>query len=219
MGPVAHRGHCVARHEGRVVFVRHALPGERVVAQVTEDGGGSYCRADAIRVLRASAHRVPPPCPCAGPGRCGGFEPRTGEIALDLYAGAVGPAGRVVAVEADPAAAADCTTNLAGSPAEVEVRPSRVTPGLLGGLAWRGRPGPDLVVLDPPRAGAGPEVMAAVVARRPRAVASVACDPSSLARDLRVALDAGWWLRELRAYDCFPMTAHVETVALLCPGT
>jgi len=42
---------------------------------------------------------------------------------------------------------------------------------------------------------------------------------TSSARDLRVALDAGWWLRELRASDCFPMTAHVETVALLCPGT
>ncbi|HZB49714.1 MAG TPA: hypothetical protein VE547_11535 [Mycobacteriales bacterium] len=42
---------------------------------------------------------------------------------------------------------------------------------------------------------------------------------TSSARDLRVALDAGWWLRELRASDCFPMTAHLETVALLCPGT
>ncbi|MGB8199039.1 MAG: TRAM domain-containing protein, partial [Pseudonocardiaceae bacterium] len=48
VGPVGHGGFCVARHEGRVVFVRHALPGERVRAVVTEDRGGSYCRADAV---------------------------------------------------------------------------------------------------------------------------------------------------------------------------
>ena len=53
VGPVAHGGHCVARHEGRVVFVRHALPGERVRAVVTEDGGGSFCRADAVEVREA----------------------------------------------------------------------------------------------------------------------------------------------------------------------
>jgi tRNA/tmRNA/rRNA uracil-C5-methylase (TrmA/RlmC/RlmD family) len=59
--------------------------------------------------------------------------------------------------------------------------------------------------------------MAAVLALRPRAVAYVACDPAALARDLRVALDSGWALRRLRAFDLFPMTHHVETVALLCP--
>ena len=74
VGPVAAGGHCVARHEGRVVFVRHALPGERVVALVTEDRGGGFCRADAVRVLTASADRVEPPCPHAGPGRCGGCD-------------------------------------------------------------------------------------------------------------------------------------------------
>ncbi|HJT04103.1 MAG TPA: TRAM domain-containing protein, partial [Pseudonocardiaceae bacterium] len=51
VGPVGHGGFCVARHGGRVVFVRHALPGERVRAVVTEDRGGSYCRADAVAVL------------------------------------------------------------------------------------------------------------------------------------------------------------------------
>ncbi|HYH30232.1 MAG TPA: TRAM domain-containing protein, partial [Pseudonocardia sp.] len=66
VGPVAHGGHCVGRHEGRVVFVRHALPGERVRAVVTEDGGGSFCRADAVGVLEASPDRVEPPCPWAG---------------------------------------------------------------------------------------------------------------------------------------------------------
>ncbi len=64
----------MARHEGRVVFVRHALPGERVHAVVTEDGGGSFCRADAVTVLRAAPGRVEPACPWAGPGGCGGCD-------------------------------------------------------------------------------------------------------------------------------------------------
>jgi tRNA/tmRNA/rRNA uracil-C5-methylase (TrmA/RlmC/RlmD family) len=74
VGPVAHGGHCVARHEGRVVFVRHTLPGERVRAVVTEDGGGAFCRADAVAVLAASPDRVAPACPWAGPGGCGGCD-------------------------------------------------------------------------------------------------------------------------------------------------
>src|SRR3954468_1641418 len=61
VGPVAHGGHCVARAEGRVVFVRHALPGERVVVEVTEDKGGSFCRADAVAVPGAGAVRAGPP--------------------------------------------------------------------------------------------------------------------------------------------------------------
>ncbi|MDT4900130.1 MAG: hypothetical protein QOJ78_1060, partial [Pseudonocardiales bacterium] len=67
VGTVAHGGSCVARHEGRAVFVRHALPGERVGALVTEDRGGGYCFADAVEVLAASPERVEPPCPYAGP--------------------------------------------------------------------------------------------------------------------------------------------------------
>ncbi|MBA2768378.1 MAG: TRAM domain-containing protein, partial [Sporichthyaceae bacterium] len=55
VGAVAHGGHCVARHEGRVVFVRHALPGERVRVQVTEAGErASFWRADAVEVVEAS---------------------------------------------------------------------------------------------------------------------------------------------------------------------
>jgi len=73
-------------------------------------------------------------------------------------------------------------------------------------------------VLAPPRAGAGPDVLTALLALRPRAVAYVSCDPASLARDLRAAVDAGWRLARLRAFDCFPMTQHVEIVALLEPA-
>ena len=74
-GNIGHGGFVVARHEGVVVFVRHALPGERVVAEVTEGREGDrFLRADAVEVLDASPDRVPPPCPFAGPGRCGGCD-------------------------------------------------------------------------------------------------------------------------------------------------
>ncbi|MDQ2959355.1 MAG: class I SAM-dependent RNA methyltransferase, partial [Actinomycetota bacterium] len=74
VGPVAHGGHCVARYEGRVLFVRHCLPGESVLAQVTEDRGGSFCRADAVEILAPSPDRVAPPCEYAHPGGCGGCD-------------------------------------------------------------------------------------------------------------------------------------------------
>ncbi|CAN5226820.1 hypothetical protein BH24ACT12_BH24ACT12_20580 [soil metagenome] len=73
VGPVAHGGHCVARWDGRVVFVRHSLPGETVRVRVTEGTESSrFVRADAIEVLRPSPGRVEAPCPYAGPGLCGG---------------------------------------------------------------------------------------------------------------------------------------------------
>ncbi|WP_255953521.1 class I SAM-dependent RNA methyltransferase [Streptomyces odontomachi] len=76
VGPVAHGGHCVARTPaGQVLFVRHTLPGERVVARVTEGGPHSrYLRADAVQVLDAAKDRIEAPCPYAGPGRCGGCD-------------------------------------------------------------------------------------------------------------------------------------------------
>ncbi|WP_425828538.1 class I SAM-dependent RNA methyltransferase [Streptomyces fractus] len=76
VGPVAHGGHCIARtSEGQVLFVRHTLPGERVVARVTEgEEGARFLRADAVRILDASKDRVEAPCPYSGPGRCGGCD-------------------------------------------------------------------------------------------------------------------------------------------------
>ncbi|MDR7254494.1 tRNA/tmRNA/rRNA uracil-C5-methylase (TrmA/RlmC/RlmD family) [Nocardioides sp. BE266] len=78
VGPIAHGGHCVARlpePESRVVFVRHALPGERVVVEVTEGTDGDrFWRGDAVSVETPSSDRVAPPCPYAGPGLCGGCD-------------------------------------------------------------------------------------------------------------------------------------------------
>ncbi|MET0448732.1 MAG: TRAM domain-containing protein [Aeromicrobium sp.] len=73
VGPVAHGGHCVARLDGQVVFVRHALPGERVRISITERTK-TFLRADAIEIIEAAPGRVEPPCEYAGPGRCGGCD-------------------------------------------------------------------------------------------------------------------------------------------------
>lgn len=69
IGPVAHGGHCIARTDaGQVLFVRHTLPGERVLARVTEgEEGDRFLRADAVEILTASKDRVEAPCPYAGP--------------------------------------------------------------------------------------------------------------------------------------------------------
>ena len=152
-----------------------------------------------------------------------GLAPQPGESVVDLYAGvglfssllgaAVGSAGSVLAVEGDVRACADAARNTADQP-WVRVRTAAVDEALVRSL---GRRTPSLVVLDPPRAGAGLGVTAALAALRPRALAYVACDPASFARDLRVLLDAGWSLSSLRAFDLYPMTEHVELVALLRP--
>ena len=70
-------------------------------------------------------------------------------------------------------------------------------------------------MLDPPREGAKGRVVEQVVARAPRAVAYVACDPAALARDIATFAEHGYQLAGLRAFDLFPMTHHVECVALL----
>ena len=76
VGPVAHGGHCVARHEGRVVFVRHALPGERVVARVTEgdERRPVPARPTPSRCSRRRPDRVDAAVPGRRPGRCGGCD-------------------------------------------------------------------------------------------------------------------------------------------------
>jgi len=389
IGKVAHGGHCVTRYDGRVVFVRHALPGEEVRVQITDGGPGNrFLLGDAIEVLRASEHRVVPRCRFAGPARCGGcdwqhceltyqrelkaavvveqFErlaglfvdvdveglpgddeglrwrtrtefaidsqgaaglrrhrsheiisvddclistervigtgvlshpwagatsvdvvdanrepsavtvplpqgsstvpyvtelvdtgdwsaqfrlsargfwqvhpgapatfvahvlrelaPQPGERAADLYAGvglfalaladAVGPTGAVLAVESDARAFGDAKANLRTHP-EIELRRGKVDRALKP-LVRQGIH-TDMVVLDPPRTGAGKSVVRDIAALRPRAIAYVACDPAALARDVAYARDAGYGMRSLRAFDAFPMTHHVECIAILEP--
>ncbi|MFI5834598.1 class I SAM-dependent RNA methyltransferase [Micromonospora sp. NPDC051300] len=150
------------------------------------------------------------------------LDPRPGETAWDLYGGAglfaAALAGRVdgarvTVVESAPDGVAGARTNLADL-SGVEVVAARVETA----LARRRITGPvDLVVLDPPRAGAGAAVVRGVVAASPRAVAYVACDPAAFARDVRTFAEAGWRLTGLRGFDLFPMTQHVELVGLFLP--
>ncbi len=387
VGDVAAGGHCVARVDGEVYFVRHALPGERVRIEVT-DRKKRFAFADAVEILEASPDRVEPPCPWAGPGKCGGcdfqhatheaqlrlktrvladqltriggldaakldgvavealpwkegplgwrtrmqyavdpggraglrehksrdivhidwcriasepirsapvlsedwkgmgavgvvdsdddelavytqlrrtsrphrkrgpatvhqrvgevefelgfdgfwqvhpaaagaflecvlefLEPREGEAAWDLYAGAglfaaglaetVGESGRVVAVE--NAKSSHTAANLADwkHAGAIDGDVAATVPAL-GGV--------DIVVLDPPRSGAGPEVVASLVEARPRAICYVACDAGALARDVKAFADHGWEPKRMRAFDAFPMTQHFETIALFEPS-
>jgi len=121
-GAMAAGGGCVAHAEdGRVVFVRHALPGERVLAEVTAEAS-SFLRADAVEVLDASPDRVPAPCPHAGPGRCGGCDWQ--HVSL--------PAQRILKA----ALISEQLQRLAGIDRKVEVEEA---PGAPDGLGWRTR--------------------------------------------------------------------------------
>ncbi|MGL5828139.1 MAG: TRAM domain-containing protein, partial [Angustibacter sp.] len=72
---VAHGGHCVGRADGRVLFVRHTAPGERVRARITSGTSTDrFLRADAVEVLRPSPERVASRCAVSGPGGCGGCD-------------------------------------------------------------------------------------------------------------------------------------------------
>jgi len=144
------------------------------------------------------------------------LNPQPGEHALDLYAGvglfsaflaeSVGASGSVCAVEGDGRAVESARQNLAQYP-HVKVRRSSVVDGIEGAV--------DVVVLDPPRVGAKRAVVDKIAALQPRAIAYVACDPAALARDLAYFAESGYELADLRAFDLFPMTHHVECVALL----
>ncbi len=150
------------------------------------------------------------------------LQPQPGEHILDLYAGVglfavplaidVGNAGRVDAVESDPVALRNAKRACHDVP-HVRLHEARVD-------TWLQRSGIkqcDAIVLDPPRTGAGRKIMTSLLGLKPRAVVYVACDPAALARDIAEAKKLGWRLADLQAFDAFPMTHHVECIALLTP--
>ena len=142
---------------------------------------------------------------------------QSGEHVLDLYGGvglftsaligAVGPTGRIDLVEGSKSATADAKRNFAAHSnvnivtASVERAITRIDGG-------------DVVILDPPREGAGKEVISELARIAPRAIVYVACDPAALARDTTYLHEVGYSLKKMRAFDLFPMTHHIETVAL-----
>ena len=159
-----------------------------------------------------------------------GLAPRPGDVTLDLYCGAglfagalapaVGPGGTVVGVEADPAAVRDARHNLREWP-WVRVHKGDVATvlrrGGQPGAAGAALPAAGLVVADPPRSGLAREVVDYLSAPEHGATrfAYVSCDPATLARDVGLLTAGGWELDGLRAFDAFPMTHHVECVAVL----
>jgi tRNA/tmRNA/rRNA uracil-C5-methylase (TrmA/RlmC/RlmD family) len=213
-GPPAHK----SRHQPRprVAFSASVTSGDVVI----DDEGTLIHRAlgHDFRVSEGGFWQVHPDAPqVLTQAVLAALMPVVGERALDLYAGAglfcyaLAERGvTVTAVEALPSAADDARYNCAGQSvdviaADVAAALSRFT-------------GPvDLVVLDPPRTGAGPAVVLQLAALRPRAIAYVSCDGATLARDVRAATTAGYRLAQLAAFDLFPMTAHVESLALLVP--
>ena len=142
---------------------------------------------------------------------------KTGEHVLDLYGGvglfsaaiveAVGATGHVDLIEGSKVATADAARNFAAysnitiATGDVAKLLPRITAA-------------DVVVLDPPRDGAGKEAVAHIARLAPRAIVYVACDPAALARDTAYLADHSYSLVKVRAFDLFPMTHHIECVAL-----
>ncbi|MFE1791495.1 class I SAM-dependent RNA methyltransferase [Streptomyces sp. NPDC059525] len=151
-----------------------------------------------------------------------GLMPRKGEMALDLYCGVgifagalaerLGETGAVLGIESGKRAVEDARHNLADFP-RVRIEQGKVDTA----LPRTGITECDLIVLDPPRAGAGKQTVRHIASLSARRIAYVACDPAALARDLGYFKEAGYKVRTLRVFDLFPMTHHVECVAILEP--
>ena len=153
------------------------------------------------------------------------LERAAGSRVLELYSGAglftlplaalVGDTGRVLSLEGSEQAVRDARRTLHGHPAarlavgRVSTRTVRELAGAFTGAR------PDVVVLDPPRQGAGREIIEAVAALGAERIVLVACDPAALARDTGTVLRAGYLLGSLSALDMFPHTHHFETIAVL----
>ena len=140
-----------------------------------------------------------------------------GEVVLDLYGGVglftsaclkdVGASGSIHLIEGSKDATADAKNNFA-SQSNVEIS----TGDVVKIITRINRA--DVVILDPPREGAGKEVVQEITRLTPRSIVYVACDPAALARDTAYLKENGYNLEKIRAFDLFPMTHHIESIAL-----
>ena len=143
-------------------------------------------------------------------------ELRNGDHLYDLYSGVglfasgalkvVGDTGRITMIEESPAAITDAKRNFANY-TNVEIVEGKVERELKRFV--RG----DVVIIDPPRAGAGERVIRQILSLSPRTLVYVACDPAALARDAEILERLDYPLDGIRAFDLFPMTQHIESVA------
>ena len=145
---------------------------------------------------------------------------KSNDHVCDLYSGVgffaaailkeLGEQGFITLIESDKSAVADAR--------KVFLNKSNVK--ILQGLVAQQLPivkRADLVLLDPPRTGAGEVVIKQLIKLKPRKIVYVACDPAALARDSKTLIDAGYKLDHISAYDLFPMTQHIECVAGFSP--
>jgi len=143
--------------------------------------------------------------------------PDSGEV-IDLYAGVglfavtLAALGRleVTAVEGDRASGADLRENARPHAPRLHAQITRVEDYLAGRRSRR----PATIVIDPPRTGLSKDAAEGIVRQGPERLVYVSCDPPTLARDARRLLDAGYRLDTIRAFDFFPNTPHVETLAV-----
>jgi len=146
---------------------------------------------------------------------------REGDHVLDLYGGVglfaasflsqIGESGSVDIVEGSKSATADAARNFAGK------ENVHIYTGDVARLITRFSAA-DVIILDPPREGAGKDVIGHCAQLKPRSIVYVACDPAALARDTGYLRDAGYHLESMRAFDLFPMTHHIESVAKFVPS-
>jgi tRNA/tmRNA/rRNA uracil-C5-methylase (TrmA/RlmC/RlmD family) len=142
---------------------------------------------------------------------------KKGDHVLDLYGGVglfsaaiidlIGDDGQLDLIEGSKVATADAARNFAAN-SNITIATGDVAKQLPRISAA------DVVVLDPPRDGAGKEVISQIAALKPRTIVYVACDPAALARDTAYLVDYSYSLVKIRAFDLFPMTHHIECVAV-----
>jgi 23S rRNA (uracil1939-C5)-methyltransferase len=191
----------------------------RVDVRLSREGGpgvwehrvkGALFRVSPASFFQVNTSLIEPLVDCV----VGGLELCGGETVVDAYCGVglfsrfLAPrAGRVIGIESSPDAIADARNNLAGC-ANVDLRAGlveRVLPGVEDDI--------QAAIVDPPRAGCGPEVIRTLIDKRVRRLVYVSCDPSTLARDARQLIDGGYRLVEVQPLDMFPQTYHIECVA------
>lgn len=204
------------------------LPAGRAAVALVGAGGSVDLRGDATlqRTVSGVGYRVSPDSFFQAGGAAAealvglvldAAAVEEGSDVLDLYAGVglfaralAGLGARVTAVEANRSAADDARANLADLEAEVLNEPAEQAVRRFAEQArWF-----DTVVLDPPRRGASPRLVADLARLEPRTVAYVSCDPAALARDARILVDAGLRLDLVTPVDAFAQTASIEAVAV-----
>lgn len=145
---------------------------------------------------------------------------KAGDHIFDLYGGVglftsalapiVGPGGRIDLIEGSKSAVADAQKNFAN------VANVFVHLGSVEKIISKFKRA-DVVLLDPPREGAHRQALAGIMALAPRQILYISCDPAALARDTAILRDGGYIMDKLRAFDLFPMTHHIESIALYRP--